>query len=51
MCDEEKSPIVATQKAPAVFVGDLLMAPETELASRKTGAAGFAERIEPRPEK
>jgi hypothetical protein len=33
MCDEEKSPIVATQNAPAGLVADLLLTAERELAA------------------
>ena len=33
MCDEEKSPIVATQQAPAGLAADLLMTAERELAA------------------
>jgi hypothetical protein len=33
MCDEEKNRIVATQRAPAGLVADLLMPAETELAA------------------
>ena len=46
MCDEEKNRIVATQRAPAGLVADLLMTAETELAVSIGYAVGVISRCE-----